>query len=154
MDYYGDVLSGKYLNSNPYLDQVIGDTNRGITNEVNSNFEGAGRYGSGGHASVLADRVAANENALRFGNYATERGYQQQAPQGIGQLGALSASLPQGPSSQYAQAIAALLGKYVQGTGTSTTTQSPGMGNILAGLVGSGLSAFASGGLGGFGGGK
>lgn len=124
MGYYGDVLSGKYLNSNPYLDSVIGDTNRGITNEVNSNFEGAGRYGSGAHTGVLADRIAANENALRYGNYNAERANQGTAAQGIGPLGALSAGLPQAASSQYGQAISQLLGRYVQSNGTSVTKSS------------------------------
>lgn len=122
MNYYGDELAGKYLNGNPYLDNVLSKTNQDISNGVNSQFEGAGRYGSGNHAGVLADKIAANEDSVRYGNYANERGYMNAAAAGLGSLGALSASLPQAAGSTYANNIGNLVGRYVNGTSNSTTT--------------------------------
>lgn len=72
-------LSGANLNGNPYLEGIISKSNRDITDGVNGQFSLAGRYGSGSHAGILTDKLAENENALRYGNYATERGYQQSA---------------------------------------------------------------------------
>jgi len=147
MNYYGDELAGKYLNGNPYLDSVLSKTNQDISQGVNSQFEGAGRYGSGNHAGVLADRIAANENQLRYGDYANERGYMNQAASGLGQLATVSSALPQLPSAQYAEAIQALLGKYANSNGTSTTTQTQGAGSLLGSILGAGLSGWASGGF-------
>lgn len=72
-------LSGANLNGNPYLDAIIGQTNEGVTNDVNDQFGMAGRYGSGQHAAILAKQLADADNQLRFQNYSTERGYQQDA---------------------------------------------------------------------------
>lgn len=122
LDYYGDVLDGKYLEGNPYLDDVISRSNEDITSGVASQFSTAGRYGSGYHAGVLADKLAGNENQLRYQNYATERQNQNAAPGGSASLTGISAALPQMASSQYSDQIAQLLGKYVTGTGSGTST--------------------------------
>jgi hypothetical protein len=60
-----DVIQGKYLQGNPYIEGMIGRTNAG----VNAQFSGAGRYGSGAHQGYLADSA----NALRYQNYGDER---------------------------------------------------------------------------------
>lgn len=71
--YNTDVLSGKYLEGNPYLQRMIDEMSRGVKSGVNSQFELAGRYGSGAHTGVLADRLAAAEGGLRFQDYNAER---------------------------------------------------------------------------------
>lgn len=160
LDYYNDVLSGDYMNANPYLDDVIGDTNRSIMDSVTGEFSGAGRYGSGYHNRTIADRLAANENAIRGAEYGRERAFMDAAPRNIAALGSASVALPQVPSSAYAEAIAQLLGRYGTTTGsgtgtssgTSTTVQSPSTLGVLGSILGTGLSAWAGGGLGGFGG--
>jgi hypothetical protein len=75
-DYYKTQLSGANLNGNPYTDAILKATNEGVTNDVNSQFSSAGRYGSGMHAGILATKLADADNALRYSNYSAERGYQ------------------------------------------------------------------------------
>jgi hypothetical protein len=74
-----DTLSGKYLNGNPYLDGMINKTRENITNNVQSQFAGAGRYGSDYNVGELSRQLSDAENQMRFQNYAQERGYQNQA---------------------------------------------------------------------------
>ncbi|MDE2428180.1 MAG: tail fiber domain-containing protein [Burkholderiales bacterium] len=80
------TLGGSFLGGNPYLQNIINQTNRGVTDTVNSQFSLGGRYGSGAHTGVLAKQLADAEAGLRYQDYGTERGYQNQA---IGQAGAL-----------------------------------------------------------------
>ena len=44
--YTNDVLQGKYLNSDPYSDQVFQNVQSKVMPSVNSQFMGSGRYGS------------------------------------------------------------------------------------------------------------
>lgn len=70
--YYGDVLSGKYLNAEaPGFDSVL----RSARNDVNANKAASGRYGSGSHDAAVAEALG----GLRYQNYAQERGYQDAA---------------------------------------------------------------------------
>lgn len=135
IDYYQGVQNGDYLKGNPYLQSVLDKSNADITNSVNSRFEGAGRYGSGQSSAILAKALSDNENQVRYQDYNTERGYQNNAGTQIGALTGISASLPQAASSQYAQDLANLLGKYATGTNSGTNTQTGG-----PGLLGSLLS--------------
>lgn len=147
LDYYGDTLAGKNLNGNPYLDGIIASTNRGITDQVNSQFSSAGRYGSGMHAGILASRLAEADNGLRYQNYSTERGYQDAAAGRMLSGVAASAALPQAAAGTYADQVRALLGGYTTGTqnGTTTTKNSPSLLSIIAGAANSAASAFAGG---------
>jgi hypothetical protein len=52
--YVSDVFGGKYLNSNPYNDQVFQNVQSKVMPAVNSTFGMAGRYGSGLHADAAA----------------------------------------------------------------------------------------------------
>jgi hypothetical protein len=70
--YNSDVLSGKYMGGNPYLQQMLSQTNRDVTNNVNSQFEQSGRYGSDAHGYGLARGMADSENGLRYQNYSDE----------------------------------------------------------------------------------
>jgi hypothetical protein len=143
-----DNLSGAHLNGNPYLQGTIDSTNRDITDQVNSQF--MPRFGSAYHAKALAQQLAANENALRMGNYNTERGYQQDA---IGQSQAMMGGA-QGLLNNAAElpwtGVQAANGAVRQasgGYGTSTSTQNQGIGGLLAGVAGAGLSGWATGGF-------
>lgn len=147
LDYYGRVGRGEFMNANPYLEEVIGRGNRSIADSVNSEFSGAGRYGSGAHTGTLADRIAANENNIRFGEYGRERLLMDQAPRNMADLVQIMASGPQGLANNYAGGLSGLLGRYVTGTGNSTTTQKQGLGGLLAAVAGAGLSGWAGGGF-------
>lgn len=148
LSYYGDVLDGKYLEGNPYLEDVISRSNADISDGVATQFSSAGRYGSGYHSGILADKLAGNENQLRYQNYATERQNQNAAPGGLASLTGISAALPQMASSQYADQIAQLLGKYQTGTsnGTSTTKNSGGfLGDLLLASIAGATKAVGGG---------
>ena len=74
-----DTAQGKFLKGNPYLDEWLKNTNADTTNAVNQQFSAAGRYGSGAHTGVLAQKIAEAENAARMQNYSTERSNQDAA---------------------------------------------------------------------------
>jgi len=144
--YTSDVLSGKYLTGNPYVDQIIQATNRDVTDNVNSQFSQAGRYGSGAYTGVLTDKLAQNENALRYSNYSDEMSRMdnaaseaskqeaQAAALAMGQQ-ELAAKIPYMGTQELAQALSALFNGG-QSTGTSTSTQSSGIGGVLGGVGG------------------
>lgn len=152
--FYADTLSGKYLEGNPYLQGMIDSSNRDVSGIVQSQFEGAGRYGSGYFTDALARALGDNELKYRYGNYATERGYQDAAGGKILQGTTISAALPQLASSTYADQVAQLLGRYAtqtgttnqQGTtsGTSTSKQSGGLLEMLLNAGAQAAGAYAA----------
>jgi hypothetical protein len=152
--YTQDVLGGKYLQDNPYLQGMINQTDQSVSDQVNSLFSKAGASLGTQHAGVLSKSLADAENSLRYGNYAQERQNQQ------GALGAI----PGLSSAQYAGVMPYLAASQAAGTlpyaglgalspiiglgsGAGTTTQSVGAGNLLGGILGAGLSGWASGGF-------
>lgn len=111
---YG-VGSGMMLNQNPYIDemfnQAAGSVGRQFSKNVQpgiaSMFEGAGRFGSNQMAEGLGQAQeeygnVLNDLAVRMygGNYATERGYQQQALGQLGQFGLQGQALQQQAAGQ------------------------------------------------------
>lgn len=70
---------GDMLESNPYLDSVLNKSMGRAADQVNAQFSGAGRLGSGAHAGVLADRLGGLEMEARMSNYGAERGNQLNA---------------------------------------------------------------------------
>ena len=78
-NYATDVLGGKYLNSNPYMDQMVGQTANDVQDRVNSLFGHSGASLGTQHAGVMTQQLANAENQLRYGNYSAERQNQQQA---------------------------------------------------------------------------
>jgi hypothetical protein len=73
INYANDVLGGKYLNSNPYMDSIVHQGEQDAGNAINSTFSLAGRTGGGNHATELARGVAQAGNQLRYGDYQNER---------------------------------------------------------------------------------
>jgi hypothetical protein len=80
--YYSDVLNGKYLNGNPYMSNILQQLNRGVGDQVNSQFELSGRYGSGAHADVLSRNLADADSNVIYQNYGDEMNRMGQAAQG------------------------------------------------------------------------
>jgi len=149
--YATDVLNGKYLGQgNPYLNNMIDQTDRSVSDRVNSTFGAAGRTGGTQHAQVLGQSLADAENGLRYNDYTTERANMLQAlgmapgldaAKYAGYAPALAvaqgaAGLPMQNANQYASGVGGLLGQY--NTQTSTQQQSPFSG--LMGLLGAGTS--------------
>lgn len=142
------TLAGDNLNGNPYLQKALDLTRADTTNAVNGQFEGAGRYGSGMHAEILAKSIADAENQARFSNYAMERNNQLGA---VGQAGSLmggSQSLINNAAELPWIGVGALNGNVRQassGYGTQTTSTQPNWGQMLLQAAAQGASAYAGG---------
>ncbi len=146
--YYGDVLSGKYLDpaNTPGIRGLMDDA----SDAVNSNFSMAGRYGSNAHDTGLARAFA----PILYDAYSKERGYQDQAAtmpaqmqnQNLAQLlqaAGVGAELPYTGTN----ALSGGLGSLFSG-GTQVQKQS-GLSSILGGLgsLASGAGAMGSAGM-------
>jgi hypothetical protein len=140
-----DTIGGKYLTGNPYLEGIIDKTRRNVTDTVNGQFNGAGRFGSAANSGVLARELADAENSARYGNYAQERqnqigaiGQSQDLMRGSQSLLNNAAELPwisvQAQNGGVRQAS--------QGYGTTTQTTRDPWGTIT-GLAGAGASAYS-----------
>lgn len=120
------TLGGSFLSAgNPYLQNVIDQTKRGVTDTVNSQFSLGGRYGSGAHTGVLANQLANAEGGLRYQDYGTERGYQNQA---INQAGAL-----EGVDNASLAALLQAAGVGAELPYTGTNALSSGLGSLFSG---------------------
>lgn len=90
----GDTLSGKYLQGNPYLDDVVNKSTRDITSKFQSttmpqmqaNLARQGAFGGSAWAQSNRDmnsdfnqQLTDAVTGLRYQDYNTERGYQNQA---------------------------------------------------------------------------
>jgi hypothetical protein len=69
--YYSDVLGGKYLNGNPYLDSVVSQGTDAATKAVNQRMaaSGMGAGVSTPYTGLLAKNVEDASNSLRFTDY-------------------------------------------------------------------------------------
>jgi len=144
-----DVLGGKYLQGNPYLDQMIARSRGDITNQVNSQFSLAGRYGSGAHTDVLADSLADMESGLRYQNYATEMDRMGQAAgmaEGASQADQGAALAPIGLAAEIpytgANNLANNLGALFNGGKTTEKNKGPGLASQALGAAASIGSAY------------
>lgn len=70
-----DTIQGKYLSpdSNPFLKDTFNQASGAVNSAVNGQFSAAGRYGSGAHAGVLADKNNQLATDIYGGNYNNER---------------------------------------------------------------------------------
>ena len=140
-----DTIGGKYLNGNPYLEGMIGQTRDNVTDQVNGQFSLGGRYGSGQHTGILAKYLADAENNMRFNNYGMERGYQNQAIDQAQSLMNGSQGLLNNAAELPWIGVGALNGNVRQasnGYGVQTTKQSGNIGGQLMGIAGSALSSY------------
>lgn len=135
--YMQDVIGGDYLNSNPYLDAMFNQAAGKVTSGVNSQFSGAGRYGSGAHQGVLGESLGNLATDIYGQNFARERGFQQQAAQGAPDFGTASILQPFAKS----QALLQGLGNIRGGTTTSPYFRNRPA-EILSGALG-GASLFS-----------
>lgn len=146
--YTQDVLGGKYMND-PYLDQMIADTNSSVANGVNGAIGTRGLTGGSAQQQILARELAKNETGLRYADRSQQLGRMDNA---VGAATSLSsagnqniaallaylnggASLPMNAAGQYAQGIGGLWGN------SQTTTQKNNPG--LLGVLGAGLQTAA-----------
>ena len=97
-----NVISGQYLQNNPYFNQALAGAAQGATQNYNDaikaaqgNASMAGRYGSGVSADIqnraantLSNTLANKYGELAYSNYAGERGMQNAAAQNAPALAA------------------------------------------------------------------
>ena len=136
------TIKGERMFQNPNLDEVI----RRASADVNSQFEGMGRYGSGAHLDQLFSRAAA---PIRYQDYATERANQLNAVQA-------APGFEMAPFQLYSARTAApyegiknyldLLNPIARG---GSQQSSPIYRNPLAGALGGGLAGYTLGGAAG-----
>lgn len=155
--YSQDVLGGKYLNGNPYIDNIVSQTGNDVTDRINALFSQAGQTGSSRQIGELGRQLSNSENQLRYQNYNDQMNRMDQAAQlglGLNQatnaneatLGALGTTAAQVPYIG-ANDLASNLGSL---WGNSQTTTQKSSGNVLGGLLGLGgtvLGGWASGGF-------
>lgn len=72
-----NTLSGDYLSAgNPYFQGMMDNVGASVRPQLDSQFEGAGRYGSGAHQKAMADALAQAGTQAAYQNYSAERGNQ------------------------------------------------------------------------------
>lgn len=76
--YTADVLGGKYLNSNPYIDQTFNQAAQATRSQLDSQFAGSGRN-IGASQAARADQLNNLATQIYGGNYANERTMQNSA---------------------------------------------------------------------------
>jgi len=150
--YSSDVLGGKYLTGNPYLDQQIANTNADVANSVNAAIGSRGLAGGSAQAQILARELAKNETALRYSDYNSERDRMGQAASSAPALAsaeyagvapylaaaAAAAELPFTASNNLASGIGGLLGQY------QTQTKKNSLFDNALNLISAGSSAYKS----------
>jgi hypothetical protein len=149
-NYLNNVLSGQYLGQdNPYLNQMIGQTDQNVGNQVNAQFSAAGRTGGGANQYMLTKGLADAENGLRYQNYSNERQAQTQAAgllpalqtarfSGISPL--LSAYQTAGQLPYYGANAESGIGSLFGGFSNSTTHQNDGSGGALGDIASAAIS--------------
>jgi hypothetical protein len=170
--YAQDVLSGKYLNSDPYNDAVFQNVQQKVQPAVNTQWSNSGRYGSQLHAGDLTDRLTTAFSPYASQIYQSERGrmdgamgmaptFAQQDWTNLGALenvGKQKQDLAQQeiddqvarwdyyanqPGAKLDEYMARIMGNY-GGTqsGTSTSKTKQGIGNTILGGAASLLGGF------------
>jgi hypothetical protein len=77
-----DMARGRYVDGgNPYLKEIIRQSNENVQNSVNARMAGSGAYGGSRYASNMTRELVDAEERLRYQNYEAERGRQMQANQ-------------------------------------------------------------------------
>lgn len=110
------LLAQQQGNENPYLQNILAANNRRIGDKINSNFSGAGRYGSGAHTDVMARSLAEMADPILAQDYTRRQAMQQDILQGgLQRAGQWAQLMPTLDEAQYAPAERlATVGQYQQ----------------------------------------
>lgn len=152
--YSTDVLEGRYLTGNPFLDQMVATTGNNTRNGVTASLGTRGLTGGSAHADIVARALAENEGRLRYADYDAERGRMTTAA-GMAPSLAAAGEIPLASIMDIAQAqqmpvqtaagagsaVGGLLGNYTQ------TKQTTNLGQLIASMAGNAASAWAGGGF-------
>jgi hypothetical protein len=156
--YVTDTLGGSY-NQNPFLDQIINQTNADVGNRANAMLGTRGLAGGSVAAKTIGGQLASNEGNLRFSDY---NNWQQRRAQAAGMapglaaadssnlssllnLGTTAANLTTDNALKRAAAVSGLLGQYTNGKSTETTKSSKSLLDILSQMASNASQAAAGG---------
>ena len=81
MQQINQTASGQYLNGNPYLDSMINKTQNDVQSRMGQLGVGSGSFGNSGVMLTAARELADSSNQMRYQNYDAERQRQMQAQQ-------------------------------------------------------------------------
>lgn len=150
--YTTDVLGGKYLGNNPYLEDIISRTGNNVLNKRQAVLGTRGLTGGSDYMKLAAQALADNESALRYQDYGAERDRMGQAVSQVpGLIAAENGILdpafaaydamqaPVRAAAGYGSTIGGLLGQYTK------TSQKSSLGGLLAQLAGNAAQAYAGG---------
>lgn len=150
--YNSDVLSGKYLNSNPYLQNILDQTTQDTLGAVGGAFGSRGSFGGTKYAEAASRGLGSALGNIRYNDYNTQMGRMDQAASqapaynasdnsnlsAVLQTAGLGAELPYTGLNAYTGALAQMF---------NGGQQKQGAGSTLGGLLGAGLAGWASGGF-------
>ena len=141
--YLSNAINGNYLDpaTNPNLGALTKAVTDPIQSSLSAQFSLAGRGNSGDAARYVSQGMTSGLAAPLFNQYNTERGLQQGAAAMAPSMDAAGTQY----LDQYLQRLQGLGSMGGTSSGTSTTTQTPSMGQTLGGLGMMGLG-LASGG--------
>jgi len=151
--YNSDVLSGKYLDNNPYLQGVIDKTNNSVLNNQQAVLGTRGLTGGSDYMKLAAQALADNEAGLRYQDYGAERDRMGQAVSQVpGIIAAENGILdpafaaydamqaPVRAAAGYGSTIGGLLGQY------QVQKSKGSLAGLLAQMAGNAAQAYAGGG--------
>lgn len=160
-----DTLSGNYLNSNPYIESMVGRAQNDVMSRLGGGFYGA-TTGNSGLTETTARALADAGNSVRYGNYESERNRQMglipqapglasadyQDPTALAGVGASRQGYAQNllnagqqgfqAQQQYPLQQYDILGNALRttmGGGQSMSGSNPNQGNPFANLLGTGI---------------
>lgn len=154
----GDTMSGRFLQGNPYIEDMVRQTTDDLQARFGSTALGSGSFGNANATEAGMRGMSSAANALRFQNYDNERSRQMQAAglaPSINQMGLTNANALLGIGDQQQQfgqqqrendmawrerQLRALGIPFGFNMGGTTTETQPGT-NRLAGALGGALTA-------------
>lgn len=77
-----EMARGRFVDGgNPFMNDIIRQTNESVRNKLNAQMAGSGAYGGSRYVDNMSRQLADSENNIRYQNYEAERGRQMQANQ-------------------------------------------------------------------------
>lgn len=154
--YNADVLSGKYLQGNSYLDGIAQQAGNDARNQTAAALGPRGLTGGSAFADIISRNVANASQTLRYNDYNSQMGRMDQAAAQAPSLSAAqyqplspvfdilnAQSSPVQAATGAGAGIGGLLGQYMN----QTQKTSPSVGAVLAQMAGNAASSWASGGF-------
>jgi hypothetical protein len=116
---------------NPYFQQALDDQLQRQADQINSQFSGSGRYGSGAHTGVLADRLGEARTRALASQYNQDIAHQLAAAGGLGQIEGANIDNILGAAGQMDAARQAARNQQLAAAQGATGVEAQNVGNLL-----------------------